>query len=106
MRPIAIVGWLSILGALLGWQGLGLVRGPEWRTLSDFLRDSSPPSFTDCEAGAMPPFGNLYDVAVYVDRSLGRNERIVFQAGTHPDHEASRTRTSSAWCVPPSPPSS
>jgi Ala-tRNA(Pro) deacylase len=31
----------------------------------------------------MPPFGSLYDVAVYVDRALGRNERIVFQAGTH-----------------------
>jgi len=31
----------------------------------------------------MPPFGSLYDVAVYVDRALGRDERIVFQAGTH-----------------------
>jgi len=41
------------------------------------------PAFPDCEAGAMPPFGNLYDVPVYVDRALGRNERIVFQAGTH-----------------------
>jgi Ala-tRNA(Pro) deacylase len=41
------------------------------------------PRFPDCEAGAMPPFGNLYDVPVYVDRALGGNERIVFQAGTH-----------------------
>ena len=41
------------------------------------------PAFPDCEAGAMPPFGNLYDVPVYVDRALARNERIVFQAGTH-----------------------
>ena len=41
------------------------------------------PRFPDCEAGAMPPFGNLYDVPVYVDGALGRNERIVFQAGTH-----------------------
>ena len=41
------------------------------------------PAFPDCEAGAMPPFGNLYDVPVYVDRALMRNERIVFQAGTH-----------------------
>lgn len=40
-------------------------------------------AFPDCEAGAMPPFGNLYDVPAYVDRQLGRNERIVFQAGTH-----------------------
>jgi len=41
------------------------------------------PRFADCEAGAMPPFGNLYDVPVIVDRALGENERIVFQAGTH-----------------------
>lgn len=41
------------------------------------------PTFPDCEPGAMPPFGNLYDVPVYVDRALGQNERIVFQAGTH-----------------------
>jgi Ala-tRNA(Pro) deacylase len=41
------------------------------------------PTFPDCEPGAMPPFGNLYDVPVYVDRALGENERIVFQAGTH-----------------------
>ena len=40
-------------------------------------------AFPDCEAGAMPPFGNLYGVAVYVDRALRRNERIVFQDGTH-----------------------
>jgi Ala-tRNA(Pro) deacylase len=40
-------------------------------------------AFADCEPGAMPPFGNLYDVPVYVDRALGQNERIVFQAGTH-----------------------
>ena len=41
------------------------------------------PRFPDCEAGAMPPFGNLYDVPVYVDRELGASDRIVFQAGTH-----------------------
>ena len=41
------------------------------------------PAFPDCEAGAMSPFGNLYDVPVCIDRALGRNERIVFQASTH-----------------------
>ena len=38
MRAIAVVGWLGIVGALLVWQGIGLVRGPEWPTLSDFFR--------------------------------------------------------------------
>lgn len=40
-------------------------------------------SFPDCEEGAMPPFGNLYGVPVYVDETLSRNERFIFQAGTH-----------------------
>ena len=39
--------------------------------------------FPHCEAGAMPPFGNLYDLPVYVDQTLTRDEEIVFNAGTH-----------------------
>ncbi len=42
-------------------------------------------SFPDCDVGAMPPFGNLYGVPIYVDRSLSEDETIVFQAGTHTD---------------------
>ena len=42
-------------------------------------------AFPDCEVGAMPPFGNLYQVPVYVDRLLAEDETIVFQAGTHTD---------------------
>jgi hypothetical protein len=38
IRPLAVVGWLVIVGALLVWQGIGLARGPEWPTLSDFFR--------------------------------------------------------------------
>lgn len=41
--------------------------------------------FSDCEVGAMPPFGNLYEVPVYVDRLLANAEEIVFDAGTHGD---------------------
>lgn len=40
-------------------------------------------AFPDCETGAMPPFGNLYDMAVYADASLAENEEITFTAGTH-----------------------
>jgi Ala-tRNA(Pro) deacylase len=43
------------------------------------------PAFPDCEVGAMPPFGSLYGVPVYVDASLSEDEDIVFQAGTHTD---------------------
>jgi hypothetical protein len=38
MRAIAVVGWLGIVAALLVWQGIGLVHGPEWPTISDFFR--------------------------------------------------------------------
>jgi len=39
--------------------------------------------FPDCELGAMPPFGNLYDMEVYVAESLIEDEEICFNAGTH-----------------------
>ncbi len=39
--------------------------------------------FPECELGAMPPFGNLYDMPVYVDESLTRDVEIAFNAGTH-----------------------
>ena len=41
--------------------------------------------FPDCEVGAMPPFGNLYGIPVYCETSLGKDEEIVFNAGTHQD---------------------
>jgi Ala-tRNA(Pro) deacylase len=42
--------------------------------------------FPDCEVGAMPPFGNLYDVDVYVDdRLAAADAKIAFNAGTHTD---------------------
>jgi Ala-tRNA(Pro) deacylase len=39
--------------------------------------------FPDCEIGAMPPFGNLYDMPVFVAESLAEDEEIDFNAGTH-----------------------
>ncbi len=40
-------------------------------------------AFTDCELGAMPPFGSLYGLDTYVDESLARDRQIAFNAGTH-----------------------
>jgi len=39
--------------------------------------------FPDCEVGAMPPFGNLYDLPVFVAESLTEDEQIAFNAGSH-----------------------
>lgn len=41
--------------------------------------------FPDSELGAMAPFGNLYGLPVYVDKSLAEDAEIVFNAGTHVD---------------------
>lgn len=39
--------------------------------------------FPGCETGAMPPFGTLYEMPVFVDESLTRDREIAFNAGTH-----------------------
>ncbi len=41
--------------------------------------------FSDCLLGAMPPFGNLYNIPVYLETSLTDDSELVFQAGTHTD---------------------
>lgn len=43
------------------------------------------PLFPDCEVGAMPPFGSLYRLPVYVDLSMRLEPLFVFAAGTHRD---------------------
>jgi Ala-tRNA(Pro) deacylase len=59
---------------LLGTDDVRLAREDE------FARE-----FSDCEIGAMPPFGNLYRMPVFVDKQLAADERIVFAAGLHTD---------------------
>ena len=39
-------------------------------------------TFPDCEAGAIPPFGELYGVPVYLDEALAEDSEIVLSAGT------------------------
>jgi len=65
---------VSKLAAALGASHARLAEEKEFEAL-----------FPDCELGAMPPFGNLYGMDVYVDRMLAEDERIVFRAGTHTD---------------------
>jgi Ala-tRNA(Pro) deacylase len=45
---------------------------------SEFARE-----FPGCDEGAMPPFGNLYGMPVYVDTSLAEDEEIAFNACSH-----------------------
>jgi Ala-tRNA(Pro) deacylase len=62
----------SLLKAATGAENLRLA------SESEFLA-----RFPDCETGAMPPFGNLYDMPVFVDESLTNDKEIAFNAGSH-----------------------
>ncbi|WP_447976645.1 aminoacyl-tRNA deacylase [Candidatus Nitrospira bockiana] len=63
---------LKRLAEILGTRDARLASEEEFKGL-----------FPDCEVGAMPPFGNLYGLEVYVDRLLTEDEEIVFQDGSH-----------------------
>jgi Ala-tRNA(Pro) deacylase len=63
---------LERLGKAAGRTGLRLATEAEFARL-----------FLGCEPGAMPPFGNLYGIPVWVDESLTRDDEIAFNAGNH-----------------------
>jgi len=67
-----------------------------YRVVLDFLKEATGAEhvelateqefrdrFPGCEPGAMPPFGNLYGMVVYVSESLTEDEEIAFNAGNH-----------------------
>jgi Ala-tRNA(Pro) deacylase len=56
--------------------------------------------FPDCELGAMPPFGNLYGLPVYVASELADDQEIVFNAGTHTELVRMRYRDFEALVRP------
>lgn len=63
---------LQRLGELVGTDDVRLASEREFNDL-----------FPECEHGAMPPFGNLYALPVYVDEMLRKDEQIAFNAGNH-----------------------
>jgi Ala-tRNA(Pro) deacylase len=62
----------SALSWVIGAEGLRLARESEMKEL-----------FPDCEPGAMPPFGHLYGMPVYVDDGFATRKAIYFEDGTH-----------------------
>ena len=47
------------------------------------VEDEFADLFPDCDLGAMPPFGSLYDLPLYVDHTLTSQREIAFTAGSH-----------------------
>jgi len=62
----------QLLKEATGAKQVELAREPEFKD-----------QFPDCEVGAMPPFGNLYNMDVYVEEALSWDDEIGFNAGTH-----------------------
>ena len=56
-------------------------------TGSDEVRFASEEEFREkfpgCETGAMPPFGNLYGMEVFLAEGLEHNRELAFNAGSH-----------------------
>ena len=62
----------GVLRRIAGRRDLALAAESEMRRL-----------FPDCDAGAIPPFGALYELPMYVDPCLRQPGEIWFQAGNH-----------------------
>src|SRR5438132_488111 len=62
----------SELKELLGVKEIDLARESDFKA-----------KFPECEVGAMPPFGNLYGMPVYVSSQLVSQDQIAFNAGSH-----------------------
>ncbi len=67
--------------ARIRWDRFMRAMGTDFVELAD--EEDFKDRFPDCEIGAMPPFGNLYGLPVYMDESLCRADEISFTAGTH-----------------------
>lgn len=63
---------LGLLKAATGASSVALANEAEFQA-----------SFPGCEPGAMPPFGNMYGLPVWVDGEVAANPQMVFNAGTH-----------------------
>lgn len=63
---------LPTLSKALGAHEVEIARESEFRDL-----------FPQCETGAMPPFGKLFDVEMVVSKKLAEDPEIAFNAGSH-----------------------
>jgi Ala-tRNA(Pro) deacylase len=75
---------LAILPAsyFIDFEKLSAILGDKVQLLE---QEECGEEFPDCETGAIPPFGELYDVPVFLDTALAEDEEIVFGAGTLSD---------------------
>lgn len=74
---------MAVLPAKYHVDLAALRRSANAKTASLASEEDFKDLFPECETGAMPPFGNLYGLRVFADRSLELDKEIAFNAGTH-----------------------
>lgn len=85
----------TVIVKLDGRLAMAVIPAPE-RVDLDLLREASgarnaelasetefQQHFPECALGAMPPFGHLYGMDVYLDAQLARDPELTFAAGSH-----------------------
>ncbi len=74
---------MAVLPASVHIDLLGLKAGAGAKSVAVATEADFRGKFAECETGAMPPFGNLYGMPVFVEESLTRDKEIAFNSGTH-----------------------
>lgn len=72
------------------WDRLSHVLETDFVDLAD--EQAFQDRFPDCEVGAMPPFGNLFGMAVYCSEALTEQSELAFAAGSHTESVHMKTR--------------
>lgn len=80
---------LDRVAAVLGDESLRLATEAEMADL-----------FPDCELGAEPPVGSMFDMTTIMDRSLKADEYLIMQAGTHTESVKIRREDWERACHP------
>jgi Ala-tRNA(Pro) deacylase len=74
---------MAVIPASLKIDLVAAMKSMAAKTARLAMEDEFIAKFPGCEIGAMPPFGNLFGVPVYVDPALEKDEYIYFNAGNH-----------------------
>lgn len=74
---------MAVLPATFHVDLMLLKKATNAKTIALATEEDFKDRFPQCETGAMPPFGNLYGIEVFVDESLTKDTEIAFNAGSH-----------------------
>lgn len=77
--------WMVVVPANDSVDGRELQRALQVKRVDVVTKEDLETIIPDCEAGAIPPFGNLYGFPVIVEKSISENDEIAFNACSSTD---------------------